>query len=260
MSLRLFGKIILISLIILFCVGCFLIYKGKSQKPKTPTTNTEEVSFLPSTHQGSIVNHQFFTLSYSEHHEQAEWVAYELKPEHLEKNTARSDNFKEDPLVKTGSATLKDYKNSGYDRGHLLPSADRTFSEEANNETFYLSNMSPQEPSFNRGIWKKLEEQTREYVLQKGDLYIVTGPVLVGKFKEIGENKVDVPNYYYKILFHPSTTTALAFLLKNEKTSYPLDSFLVSIDSLESFSGIDFFVDFEDQLEVSFESKKQDLW
>ena len=136
MSLRLFGKIILISLILLLCVGCFLIYKGNSQKTAPKTTVQTTLNYLPSTHQGVIVTHQFYTLSYSEQHEQAEWVAYDLKPEHLIKNTDRGDYFKEDPLVKTGSATVADYRGSGYDRGHLLPSADRVFSEEANDETF----------------------------------------------------------------------------------------------------------------------------
>ena len=259
MSLRLLGKIIVISLIILLCVGCFIIYKSNQKPAPTPPTPTT-FSLLPSTHQGVIVKHRYFTLSYSELHEQAEWVAYSLTPNDLIKNVDRSDNFKEDPLVKTGSAALKDYKSSGFDRGHLIPSADRVFSEEANDETFYMSNMSPQEPSFNRGIWKTLEEQTRDYVTEKGALYIVTGPILKGKMKEIGTNKVDVPLYYYKILLNETNYEALAFLLKNEKSNYPLDSFLVSIDSLESFSGIDFFEALDDNLEASFEGTKNNLW
>ena len=233
------------------------------EQPNTPNFKEapfqNSISLLPTNNFGYTVKHSYFTLSYSEDHEQAEWVAYTLSLSDLQKNTKRTDKFREDPKVETGSASLKDYKRSGYDRGHLCPSADRTFSYTANNETFFMSNMSPQAPQFNRGIWKKLEEQTRAYVKQKPTfLYVVTGPVLEKGLKEIGENGVDVPNKYYKILYNLNEATA--YLFKNEGSKLPLDSFIVSIDSIESITGIDFFQKLPKRKQKKFESTRKSLW
>lgn len=254
----LFIKITVFFLIVFLCVACFVKYKNQKKTPQTPPASYINYRLEPSNFQGYSVKHTYYKLSYSEKHEQAEWVAYRLKPKYLIKNTERKDNFKSDPLVKTGSAELSDYRNSGYDRGHLLPSADMVFSEQANSETFYLSNMSPQEASFNRGVWKQLEEQVRDYVMERGELFIITGPILTDSLKEIGENGVDVPDFYYKIVadIDSSNIKSVAYLLKNEKSNGELEEFIVSIDSIETMTHIDFFVDFPDSLEAIFEAKK----
>lgn len=259
MSFRLLGKVIVFFLLLFFCVACFVIYnKNKSiaTDSKSTTIHLVQYSVLPSTAQGQIVRHTYYTLSYSEKHEQPEWVTYQLKPEYLIKNTERKDNFRSDPLIVTGSAELSDYKNSGYDRGHLLPSADMTFSEKANSETFYMSNMSPQSPDFNRGIWKKLEEKVRDFVVSRGELTIITGPVLTNQLSEIGKNGVDIPNYYYKIVADIDSTSikTVAYLLKNEKSDLELEEFIVSIDSIETITKIDFFTEYPDSLEQIFET------
>ena len=115
---------------------------------------------LPKTLSGEqIIYHTGYTLSYNEKHEQANWVAYELTAQELAGTVKRKDSFKSDPMVKSESASLADYRKSGYDRGHLIPAADMKWSTTAMSESFYMSNMSPQSPSFNRGIWKKLESQ-----------------------------------------------------------------------------------------------------
>lgn len=260
MSFRLFGKLILFFFLVFFCVACFVLFKNKQPTPiPTPVTKSYlSYDLRPTNAQGYSVKHTYYTLSYSEKHEQPEWVAYRLKPEYPVKTTDRKDNFRTDPLVKTGSAELNDYKNSGYDRGHLLPSADMVFSEQANSETFYLSNMSPQEASFNRGIWKKLEEQVRSYVNERGELFVITGPVLTDTLKEIGKNGVDVPDYYYKIVadIDSFSIKTVAYLLKNEKSELALEEFIVSIDSIETMTHIDFFFEFPDSLEAIFESQK----
>ena len=110
----------------------------------------ELLSPKPDTNQ--VVKHTAFWLSYSEPHEQAEWVYYILTPERVSGTEKRKNNFRADPAVLTGSATLADYKGSGYDRGHLCPAADNTHTKEAMSESFFMSNMSPQEPGFNRGV------------------------------------------------------------------------------------------------------------
>ncbi len=113
------------------------------------------------TNNSEIIQHTGYVLKYNEYFEQAEWVAYQLTIEEVNGDFERSNNFRKDLHISTGSATLKDYKNSGYDRGHLIPAADMKWSPDAMGASFFMSNMSPQNPSFNRGIWKKLEGQVR---------------------------------------------------------------------------------------------------
>tara|TARA_R110001592_G_scaffold23456_1_gene91931 strand:+ start:43989 stop:44933 length:945 start_codon:yes stop_codon:yes gene_type:complete len=213
--------------------------------------------FFPAS-EGQLVHHQNYSLAYSEEHEQALWVFYELDRNETHAIAKRKDDFREDPMVRTGSASLADYRSSGYDRGHLAPAADMAFSEEAISESFYMSNMSPQEPSFNRGIWKNLEAQFREWAAADGSLYIVTGPVLVPGLAKMGDNQVSIPNFYYKVAldFDADELGAIAFLLPNQKLDLELESFVVSIDSLESITGIDFFAGLDDDLEAKFEATK----
>ena len=149
----------------------------------------------------AIVERPYYTLRYSEEHEQALWVAYILYADSLKQTTfERKDDFREDSRIKTGSASLSDYKGSGYDRGHIAPAADFSYSEFALSQSFFMSNMSPQDPSFNRGVWKKLEDQVRAWAMKNDQVYVVTGPVLNKTYKTIGSNKVSVPEYYYKII------------------------------------------------------------
>ncbi len=153
-----------------------------------------------STQTDQIIFHTAYTLKYSEQHEQASWVAYTLKSSHTSGTVGRTNDFRIDYKVKTGSASLSDYKGSGYDRGHLAPAGDMKWSSTAMSESFFMSNMSPQHPSFNRRIWKKLESTVRNWAVDDGMIYIVTGPILTGHYKTIGHNDVSVPNYYYKVI------------------------------------------------------------
>lgn len=222
-----------------------------------------ELIALPA-NDGDIVIHNGFTLRYSEEHEQPYWVAYVLTPEEtVVKAVSRDDNFRADPAISTGSATLADYKGSGYDRGHLAPFADLSWSEESASDSFLLSNMSPQAGSLNRGRWADLESVIRTFSLS-GPICVVTGPVLTdGPYKTIGENKVSVPNYYYKVILFYSgqRSRAIGFLLPNEACKEPLQSYAVSVDYIEQLTGIDFFSllpdDVEDVLESSYDT---DLW
>lgn len=191
-----------------------------------------------------VVRHTAYTLSYCEAHEQAYWVAYCLTKEQvISKNSERGNNFRPDPDVSTGSATAADYQKSGYDRGHLAPAADMAWSDTAMSESFYFSNMSPQLPGFNRGVWKRLEDQVRQWAIAYDTLYIATGPILTDSLPTIGPNEVSVPKFYYKALLRTShnDTTAIAFVLPNESSSADLMSFAITVDELEKMTGIDFF-------------------
>ncbi|EAY24955.1 DNA/RNA non-specific endonuclease, partial [Microscilla marina] len=205
-----------------------------------------------------VTRHAHFALGYDERHEQAAWVAYKLEARETRGRAEREDRFIPDPSVTTRTARHSDYSGSGYDRGHLAPAADFKFSKKAMAESFYMSNMSPQKPRFNRGIWKSLEEQVREHVRKDKAYYIVTGPVLKGgRFRKIGrKTKVSVPKYYYKILLdlEEPEIKAIAFLMKNEGSDKPLSSFVVSIDKVEEITGIDFFPNLPDDLEKKLEA------
>lgn len=200
-------------------------------------------AILPVSTTGAVVRHTYYTLSYSEPHEQAEWVAYELTRERLDKNWVdRLSDFRPDPAVVTESATPRDYSGSGYDRGHLCPAADMAFDSLAMSESFFMSNMSPQLKGFNGGVWRELEECTRDWARRYQRLYVVTGPVLSRPGRgQIGFSKVTVPSAYFKVLLAPDQRKAIAFVLPQEVSEHPLMDYAGTIDQVEEYTGIDFF-------------------
>lgn len=223
--------------------------KPTKPPPIMPSSLTE---LLPSSKSGNEIIHHFaYSLSYDDEAEQAEWLAYKLTDKYVSGKERRSDNFKEDPLIESGSASNKDYYRNGYDKGHLAPAADFKWSKQAMNESFYLSNMSPQVAAFNRGVWLDLEEQVRDWATFEKTLFIVVGAVLTDDLPVIGENEVAVPKYFYKVILDVSKPEykSIAFMFRNEKSKNPIASFAVSVDSVESFTGINFFPEIPDELE-----------
>lgn len=199
-----------------------------------------------------VVKHTGYTLSYSEEHEQAEWVAYELTKQEVLGNHERQDDFRPDGAIRSGSADVDDYRGSGYDRGHLAPAADFPWSEQAMSDTFYMSNMSPQDPSFNRGIWSSLEAVVRNFAFTKGVVHVATGPVLnEGPFATIGANKVSIPKRFYKVVLDATSPrpVAIGFVIPNSATSKSPSSFAMSVDEVEQITGLDFFVALDDKIE-----------
>ena len=175
----------------------------------------------------------------------------------------RKNNFRKDPEITKNSAALNDYKGSGYDRGHLAPAADMKYNSNSMSESFYLSNVSPQSANFNRGIWKKIEKQIRDWSYMYGELIVVTGPILeCENFGKIGNNRVTIPKWYYKVVIDPDNYKRnLAILIENTGSSNSVKSYVITIDQLEEFSGIDFFYRLPDLIEESFESTKSlNLW
>ena len=188
---------------LIFAVGFYIYdnYSIEDFQESNETPNLEIGSdFLPTSTTGAIVTHNYYTLSYSEKHEQAEWVAYSLLAEHISNANFNRPYFEKDPKVATQSAHYKNYSNSGYDKGHLCPAGDRKFSKFAFDETFLTSNISPQNHKFNAGIWNRLEQKSRYWATKYKELYIITGGILSANLKSIGSEKVTVPNYFYKII------------------------------------------------------------
>jgi len=235
------------------------------QKIGLPELNAEEV----------LINHSAMSLVYSEKHEQAKWVSHIITSDIINGKAGRTNDFRIDPLVKTGSAiekdyflkTLKegskdeyDYDGFGYDRGHLAPSADFRWSKKALSESYFYSNMSPQLAKFNRDKWADLEGLLRGYVYAhpKTQLYVVTGPLLNDSLPvvERGVNKVSIPGFFFKVVLDLTNNKAIAFIMPNKELKYPVSSYAVDINEVEEVTGINFFHQLEDGLEERLETQK----
>ena len=209
-------------------------------------------SFLPaSTNQ--IVHHNTYSLSYSEQHEQAEWTVHILKASDIGNSNYKRPYFEIDDLVSTGAASWRNYKNSGYDRGHLVPAGDRTASIEDYNETFLTSNITPQRHDFNAGIWNRLEQKVRYLTGNKRDLYIVTGSILSEGLKSIGSENVSVADQFYKIIYDPVNSKMIAFLIPHKESNRSIYDFAVPVDSIEQLTGTNFFYQLPDDIENELE-------
>ena len=221
------------------------------------STDSIQINYLPTSTTHQIIKHTYYTLSYNEKYEQAEWVAYFLRGDSENAHHFKRPKFNEDPKVITESAQLENYKKSGYDRGHLCAAADMRFSKAAYDETFFTSNVSPQKHNFNDGIWKKLEEKTRYWSQKFNGIYVVTGGVLQKGLPTIGVEQVAIPNYFYKILFsyNKGKYKMIAFLVPHQKSSKPIYSFVVSVDYVEKMTGIDFFPQLDNQIETALEKQ-----
>lgn len=211
-------------------------------------------TLLPSNYKGYTISHTYYTISYSESDKQAEWAAYYLTPASIGGSQKRASKFMPDPLLKE-PVKPNYYTKTGYDRGHLCPAADMKLNGVSMTESFYMSNMSPQVPSFNRGIWSKLEDKVRDWAIQKNGVYVVTGPLLNKSCGTIA-GAISVPCSFYKIIFKqtPHGAEAIAFILSNAGSNLPLKQFVVTIDYLETLTGIDFFASLSDAEEEKFES------
>jgi endonuclease G len=226
-------------------------------------SQNEPLLLMPSVADPAAVRTHFgYILEYSEEHEQPRWVAYELTAREARSEEARRLNrFRTDPQIPTGSADPDDYLGSGFDRGHLAPAADFAWAPEAMDATFYLSNISPMEHSFNAGDWRRIESFIHRLAEEDGRrLWIVTGPILVfgdASPARIGPNGVAVPERFYKIAVDVSSPIleSWAFLVEHENRRLELESYLVSIDEIEAASGIDFFWMLDDALEIPLESR-----
>lgn len=235
----------------------------ETQVPENITTgkeynNLESIVIPACENPENIIHHTGYSLLYSEKDEQAFWVAYVLTRDEVYGNFTRKDSFRADSYIATGSSQLLDYKGSGYDRGHLIPAADLKWSIEAMKDSFYLSNVSPQKPGFNRGIWRKLEQWVREKASKNNVVCVVTGPVLKnGPYETIGSNEVSIPKEYYKVIldYTEPEVKAIGFILPNKASNKPLSSYAVSVDTVENMTGIDFFPMIDDKLESQLESE-----
>ena len=203
-----------------------------------------------------FIQHQFYAMEYDTAQRHALWVAYKFYSDYNEKNVTRTDAWAFDPIIPQEFQSLKKTNGKwetypGYDRGHLCASEDRVFNLDANKETFYFTNMSPQVGCFNQQTWKYLEEAVRKWANASDcdTLYVVTGGAINPGVETLGtieiRNNVTIPKYYFKVLVkrQGDTFDGIAFWLENRyytpnKITHECS---MTIRELEEKTGINFF-------------------
>ena len=235
-------------------VFIFVCSSCAQEEPLLRVAAQSEV-FTPKASLGYTIQHNYYTLSYSSTHRQAEYSYYYLSPASIQGGQERTDDFRIDPKVTSNPVKSTDYQGSGYDRGHLCPAADMALNLTAMSETFFMSNMSPMAASFNRGIWSKLEDWVRDAALANDGLHVVTGPILSSSCGKV-KDTITVPCAYYKIVFTGGANPRmLGFVLSNAGASGSVTQFALAVDEIEKKTGLDFFPQLDDALEQALEAK-----
>lgn len=222
---------------------------------------------------GVFLNKTFYVVLFDTARKIPQWVSYRLTRADLEGTAERTDDFRPDPDLPVGSRSeLEDYRGSSYDRGHMAPAADFTRSPEAMSETFLLSNMAPQRPALNRGIWATLEEDIRTLARSRTAVWIITGCLFLDSLDRqtaprvfIGLNRVAVPTHFYKVILCESDAgprQMYAFVLANNAAAIPgkPGEYLRSVDAVEAISGLDFFSSLDDGEEDRLEALVPEMW
>lgn len=201
-----------------------------------------------------IIHREGYTLGHSSKYKMAIWVCEEIRREELIGNAKRRDHFKPDPFLINGeSPNISDYKYSGYDRGHLAAADNYKNDQRLNDETFFLSNISPQIHTFNTGVWKRLELQIRNWAFHYGKIYVITGPLFL-EISEVasksfidlkinGRDRVRIPPFFYKILVKDKEILSVfALVVRHEPISpnIKLNSLIFPVQWIEDRSSIDF--------------------
>lgn len=230
-------------IVILFSLTCSIAYALERTHPTGKN--------------GPLIRREGYSLQYNHECRIPHWVSYLMKDTDLIKNVKRTNDFREDKDLKGPQASLKDYKRSGYDRGHLARAGLFTKSKKVMSETFILSNIIPQDSYMNQtGAWRKLEDFEYDSIKSFGEVMIVSGPVTGPNMQRIGENEVCVPNAVYKVLYKEKPKpSAIAFIIPNYRTSLPFTAYAVTVDELEEITGIDFLHELNDSIEKKVESK-----
>ena len=190
---------------------------------------------------GKVVDHKFYSFCYSKKHKLSVWTAHILTVEYAHGEAERTNDFREDPHISSPVGPL-DYLGSGFDRGHLVPAADMKLSIESMSSTFYMTNITPQNPGFNRGIWRALESKIRYWIHDYGIAHVITAPLLPNQPDKL-QSGVSIPSHYYKVIYFPESEMMSAFLIPNKyiPEEVKINEFSVSVDEIESLTNFDFF-------------------
>lgn len=204
-------------IVLFFIVCCVLSANAQPSNNLQDCRNLAPFGFPQIRLQNSteICRHAY-ALLYDNNARISPWTIYLMRSEYALGCVDRNDSFLSDPLIRREyRSSTQDYRRSGYDMGHLVPSGDMSWNESVQRDSFYMSNISPQHPNLNRGIWRELEYTVRYWALSRGPLIIITGNVYSNNSQNIGFNRVVVPNYIYKIITDVNTNETIAFLAEN---------------------------------------------
>ena len=261
---RIWGWAITLAL----CAGSFIVGQTWSDwdisrtiiqlSNKRADTSRMEIPVMPEEKQGQIIQHTGYTLSYDAKNKTPQWVAWELTNEETRGKEERTNDFQPDPQVIGTQVVTFDYSGSGYDRGHMAPAGDMKWSKQAMQESFYMTNICPQDHHLNTEDWNDLEMKSREWARRYGKVYIACGPIYKGIRNEyIGEHRVKVPDAFFKVILIDDArkSYALGFLFENKAGERPLKEYLVSVDEIERITGMDFFSILPDNLEDRLEAE-----
>jgi endonuclease G len=268
MSVIVIAVIAVITFVISSWKSTFLPNDSESAEGQTVTEvvdadqllNVKLPDELPST----IVDYTGFTVSFNKDKHVPNYVAWELTAEEANGTLPRVSNFAKDPDV-YGCAEISDYRNSGFDRGHMAPAADMKWSQRAMNDCHYLTNMCPQTHGLNAGAWQTLEDNCRNWARRDSAIIIVCGPVLRDKIMNyIGKNEVAVPERFFKVVIAPfaNPPRGIGFIMANNETvAGGVQASAMTIDQVEQITGYDFFAALPDDIENDVESQcNYPLW
>lgn len=244
-------------------VIAWLVITAKAQQPNSRLSDSLDASRLeiaqvPTGTPEQILKYKGFTVSFNPHTHQPNWVGWELLASEADGTLPRNQNFAPDNDVEA-SATPQDYRNSGFDRGHMAPAGDMKWDADAMRESFLMTNICPQSGDLNRGAWNKLEEKCRQRARRDSAVIIVCGPMFdkSGASMLIGPTGVAVPQGFFKVVLSPYSTPpkAIGFLMPNGPVKGGMQACAVSVDSVEAATGIDFFAALPDDVENAVESQ-----
>lgn len=229
-------------LLVLFLLGCGT---QRSQQYQRIQKTAENESFSSASTTNLItIDHKYFKIAYNPEKRLAQYVWYQLTADQLQnKQAARGNKFIPDPLLvknKIPHVVTAEYTNSGYDRGHLAPSADFAWDQDANDLTFVMSNMSPQKPNLNRDAWKRLEEKVRRWACGEEKITVITGPILSNGMPTLKSGLV-IPQKFFKVVIDETPPKKiLSFIYDQNDRGNVLAERVVPFEKVEVSSGVAF--------------------
>lgn len=268
-------KKFLSTLVVIFMGLCYFLDLPIAEIISSNLKNTFDTAFyvtttgieIPRTQKNvpeRVLEKSNYTVSFNRETNLPNWVAWSITSEELIERESRTNNFQPDPELPVHEAvTTDDYKNSGYDRGHMCPAADNKYHWRAMDESFYMTNICPQNHNLNAGVWSTLEQQCRRWAHGDTVVHIVCGPILYdgAKSRYIGtKHQVRVPDAFFKVVlvgYEQGTPQGIGFIFENKAGKKAISHYVCTINEVENITGFDFFPLMEDVVEERVESMKR---
>lgn len=249
--------------LLVFVGACLVLWwcKTPSHTVSSDIEKLEIPGYVEAAYKQHLV-YEGYEVVLNENYRIPEWVAYELTADEVSGTNPRSNHFRTDPNFDGKQADDNDYRNSGWDRGHMAPAADMKLTEQMMRESFYFTNICPQNHNLNSGDWKALEEMVRDFANRYGNIYVTCGPIITDNtYGTIGSNKVTVPDAFYKVMliFTENGYESIGFIMENKAGHKALSTYAVTVDEVESKTGLDFFPALPDDVESRVESTYNSL-